>query len=172
MKQWQGIALAALCALAAAGARAELDLDLGMGDARVKRAFEEEGLRYRIDDEGIFILTFEGVDEDRTQLVFAMSSTERLGEAEIREIISVAYRGKPISKSQMAELLAENARFKIGAWEAPPPVADEDNNRVQTVRFCARIDAAAPAAVLRRVIEHVSDTADAKERDWMGSDDF
>ena len=172
MKNWHGIGLVALCALAAVGARGEMDLDLGMGHVRVKRALEEEGLKYRISDEGTFILTFEGVDEDRTQLVFVMSSTERLGAAEIREIISVAYRGKPISKTQMAELLADNARFKIGAWEAPAPDVDEDNNRVQTVRFCARVAADTPPEALRTVIEHVSDTADAKEKAWLDSDDF
>ena len=156
--------------LAAAGAWGELELR--REDARVKRALEEEGLRYRIDEHWNFLLTFEGAEEDRTQVVIVKSGTERLGGSEIREVCSVAYTGKPLGKARLEELLEANARYIMGAWEISPVEVDEENGRVQQVRFCMRLDADAPAETLRAAVENTADICDRKEAEWTGEDEW
>ena len=156
--------------LAAAGAWGELELR--REDARVKRALEEEGLRYRIDEHWNFLLTFEGAEEDRTQVVIVKSGTERLGGSEIREVCSVAYTGKPLGKARLEELLVANTRYIMGAWEVSPVEVDEENGRVQQVRFCMRLDADAPAETLRAAVENVADICDRKEAEWTGEDEW
>lgn len=162
---WLVWGMAAAVAAAAAGESAR-------EDARVKRALEEEGLKYRIDENWNFLLTFEGVEEDRTHVVVVKSGTERMGASEIREVYAVGYQGKPLGKAQLEELLEANARYIMGAWEVSPVETDADNRRVQQARFCIRLDAEAPGETLRTALEIAADICDAREAEWMEGDDW
>jgi hypothetical protein len=159
-----------IAALAAAGAWGNGALP--HEDARVKRALEEEGLKYSIDQDWDFVLSYEGAEGDRTHLVVVNSRTERLGGSEIREVHGVAYLGKPLEKARLEELLEANASYILGAWEVSPVKTDADNARVQQVRFCIRLAANAPSELLRAAVESVADICDRKEMEWTGEDEW
>lgn len=166
MAAWVAWGMAAAVAVAAGAG------EISREDARVKRALEEEGLKYRIDERWNFLLTFDGMEDGRTHVVVVKSGTERLGGSEIREVYGVGYHGKPLGKAQLEELLEDNARYVLGAWEVSPVSTDEDNGRVQQARFCIRLDADAPAETLRAALEVAADICDGREAEWMDGDDW
>lgn len=171
---WMAAAAAMLMAGTAAAQESAGEGGAGFAgeDWRVKRGLEEMDMPYRIDEHWRFVLSFEGVEEDRTQLVFVNSVTSKLDEYEIREIYGVAYVGKPLGKAQLEELLEGNSRYKLGAWEVSPPESDEDGRRVQRVRYSARIAADASPETLRAATECVADMCDRLESEWLGTDEL
>ena len=172
---WRRLAfLPALAACLAAPAAFAEDDGPGFGgeDARVKRALEEEGFVYRIDENWRFLLTCEGVEEDRTQLVIVDSSTSLLDSFEIREVYGAGYNGPPLGKARLQELLESNARYKLGAWEISPVATDEDGRRTQRVRFSVKLPADASPETLRTAILCVSDMCDRLESDWLETDEL
>lgn len=171
-KAWRAVAAATALAAGVAAARDAEDEVVSGEDWRVKRALEEMGMPYRIDEHWRFVLSFEGVEEERTQLVFVESRTSELDEYEIREIYGLAYSGKPLGKAQLEELLEGNSRYKLGAWEVSPPDTGEDGRRFQQVRYSVRIAADASPETLRTATGVVSDMCDRLELDWLGTDDW
>lgn len=161
------LAFAAFLALPA-GAGELLD---SLGDPRVRECLDEEGLHYRVNERGQYLLTFD-MDDDRTHLVVVNSNTSDLDGFEIREVFCVAYKGAPLSKVQMSELLCQNSNFVLGAWEISDIETDEDNKRSQMVRFSARIPADCPAELLNSVVVAVCRVGDRLEADWLGTDEW
>ncbi|MBR6022865.1 MAG: hypothetical protein IK066_10685 [Kiritimatiellae bacterium] len=167
------MAAAAVAAMAwAAWTGAASGQEFGREDGRAKRALEEAGLRYRIDEDWRFLLVMDGAEEDRTQLVVVPSRTAWLEDWEIREVSGVGYSGAPLGKKRLLELLEGNARYKAGAWEVSPVETDGDDGPGQQVRFCVKLDADAPSETLRTAVECVAEMCDRLEADWMGTDEY
>jgi len=135
------------------------------GDPRVEAALRAAGLRYSLDG-GDFRLEYD-VDEARSQRVWVASDTGRIDELEMRDVWSVAARGKGEVPADLARmLLKENVRMILGAWQV------SHNEEEYLVVFSAPVSAAADAATLEEVIEVVMFSADRIEKQLSEKDQF
>ena len=160
------VAIAAALMLAATtGAAAEEEATSTGGDARVQAALKAAGLTYTLDD-GDFRLDYD-VGESRSQRVWVASETARVDQLEIRDVWSVAARGKGEVPAELARmLLKENVRMILGAWQVNQ---SEDE---YLVVYSAQVDAAADAATLQKVVEVVMFGADRIEKQLSDTDAF
>jgi hypothetical protein len=159
--------LAALSLLltAAGVAHAQAPATAAAPDARVEAALKGAGLGFLV-DEGDYRLDYK-VDETRSQRVWVASSTTSLPPLEVRDVWSVAARGKGVVPADLAvHLLQENVRMVLGAWQV------NQGKEEYLVVFSAQVAADADAAALREVIEVVMYSADRIEKDLSGTDAF
>ena len=166
MRSRAGIAVGAALLMAAAGVpSAAADQAPSGEDLRVQSALKAAGLTYTLDD-GDFRLEYD-VDKDRSQRVWVASDTVRIDQLEIRDVWSVAARGKGEVPADLARmLLKENVRMILGAWQVNQ---SEDE---YLVVFLAPVAAAADAAILQEVIEVVMFSADRIEKQLSDQDAF
>lgn len=142
-------------------APADEDNDLENGDPRIANLFDDNGFHYEISSTGNFKAVMEFASE-RTQLVIISSQTELLGDFEIREVYSIAYK-EPLTRSELSDLMNQSATKKIGAWQL-----ETDG----TLFFVAKIPADLPFEKLEAIIWAVAQTADDFEEAALGTDDF
>ena len=134
-------------------------------DTRVEAALAEAGLTYIV-DEGDFRLKYD-VADGRSQLVWVASGTARIDQLEIRDVWSIASRGKGVPPAELAAyLLKENARMILGAWQV------NQGPEEYLVVFSAPVVATADASTLQEVIEVVMLSADRIEKELTGKDEF
>lgn len=134
-------------------------------DPRVAAALEGAKLGFLIDD-GDYRLDYK-VDATRSQRVWVASATTALPPLEIRDVWSVAARGKGTVPPDLAiHLLQENVRMVLGAWQV------NQGKDEYLVVFSAQVNADADAATLREVIEVVMYSADRIEQELSGNDAF
>jgi hypothetical protein len=152
--------------LTAAGvAHAQAPVAATSPDARVEIALEGAQLGFLIDD-GDYRLDYK-VDETRSQRVWVASATTSLPPLEVRDVWSVAARGKGTVPADLAvHLLQENVRMVLGAWQV------NQGKDEYLVVFSAQVTADADAAALREVIEVVMYSADRIEKELSGKDEF
>lgn len=88
-------------------------------DASVKRRLDDRGVKFTVDDDGDFKVTYNYGKEKRTQLVFVSGSALSAGGFQIREIFSPAARVKQdrIDGAKALELMSESNNNKLGSWE-------------------------------------------------------
>ena len=135
------------------------------GDPRVAAALKVAGLGYSL-EAGDFRLEYD-VDQERSQRVWVASDTARIDHLEIRDVWSVAARGKGEVPAELArKLLAENVRMILGAWQV------NQSQDEYLVVYSAQVDAAADAATLQKVIEVVMFSADRIEKQLSDKDAF
>jgi hypothetical protein len=134
-------------------------------DPRVQAALESAGLAFIV-DEGDFRLKYD-VAGGRSQLVWVASGTAKLDQLEIRDVWSIASRGKGEPPAELAGyLLKENARMVLGAWQV------NQGPEEYLVVFSAPVIATADAATLQEVIEVVMLSADRIENELTSKDEF
>jgi hypothetical protein len=134
-------------------------------DPRVEAALKAVGLAYTLDD-GDFRLDYD-VDDVRGQRVWVASGTARIDQLELRDVWSVAARGKGEVPADLARmLLKENVRMILGAWQV-----NQSEDEFLVV-FSAQVDASADAATLQKAIEVVMFSADRIERQLSEKDAF
>ncbi len=137
-----------------------------MADQRVEKLLQAAELKYRIDEDGDFVLG-NRIDEQRTQLAWILSRTSQLGTMEIRQIWSIAYRSaEPIPPKIAARLLEQNGQVKLGAWQ----IRKMGENYVAV--FAAQIAADTDTKTLLLALHAVTTTADEMEKELTGKDDF
>lgn len=135
-------------------------------DPRVKAALEKLGLKYQIDSDGDFKVVMK-VDDERTQVAWIMSKTQKLGNLEVRRVVSPAYKStSPIPEAIANQLLIDSSRRKLGAWQAI-----EDKNTYLAL-FTTKIAADSSAKDLGTSLQVTLFTADAMEKTLTGKDDF
>jgi len=133
-------------------------------DPRVETALNDAKLGFLIDD-GDYRLDYT-VNVTRSQRVWVASATTTLAPLEVRDVWSVAARGKGAVPPDLAiRLLQENVRMVLGAWQV------NQGKDEYLVVFLAQVDAAADAAALREVIEVVMYSADRIEQELSGGVD-
>lgn len=163
-RAWFAIGVAVVMAAADVASAAD-EATPASGDPRVGSALKAAGLAYTL-DEGDFRLEYD-VDEQRSQRVWVASETARIDQLEIRDVWSVAARGKGEVPADLARmLLKENVRMILGAWQVNQ---SEDE---YLVVFAAQVDAAADAATLQNAIEVVMFSADRIEKQLGDKDAF
>ena len=161
---WLAISTALMMVVANIASAAD-DATPSGGDPRVQAALKAAGLAYTL-DEGDFRLDYD-VGEARSQRVWVASETARVDQLEIRDVWSVAARGKGEVPADLARmLLKENVRMILGSWQVNQ---SEDE---YLVVFSVQVDAAADAATLQKAIEVAMFSADRIEKQLNDTDAF
>ncbi len=136
------------------------------GDARVRRILDAEGIKYSVDSDSDFKVIFE-LENNRTQVAFINSNTERFADAEVREVWSVGLRGEgQLSATVANDLLARNHRYKVGNWETV-----QQNGKILAI-FKVYLAANAGAKELMASLLLVLKVADEVEEAYLGSDEL
>jgi hypothetical protein len=129
------------------------------GDPRVAKLLDILNLKYRVDAEGDYQVSFR-LEHDRHQTVFIRSATSNLGPLEIREVFSVGYESEgPLPGDVANALLVHNAHVKLGAWSL---LRSSSTNHCFAA-FTAQIAADTDPASLLTTITAVVETADKAE---------
>lgn len=130
-------------------------------DPVVKAQLESKGTPFTIDDDGDFQITVR-VDDERTQLVWVRSAVEATDHHKVREIWSPGYRAPTgdFTPAIANDLLERSNTLKLGAW-----VKQED-----VAMLVIKIPADASADALDEAIDLAAASADAVERELLGSD--
>lgn len=147
--------LSAVLAVAATDAHAS--------DASVKSRLDARGIKYQIDDDGDYKVTYNYAKEGRTQLVFVSGGTEEVGGFKVREVFSPAGRveNDDIDGAKALELLAESRKNKLGSWEIAGDV----------LYFVVKLPDSLNAAQLESVMDIAAETADDMELEISGERD-
>ena len=128
-------------------------------EARLKSA----GIQYVTDEDGDFKVTYNYSKEGRTQLVFVSGSTQEVGSFEVREIFSPAGRvgTDGISNAKAMELIENNRKYKLGAWEISGDV----------LYFVIKLPESLSAKELESAMDIAAETADDMEIELSGDRD-
>lgn len=147
--------LAGLAAATAAPAAAE--------DPSVAKRLDREGLKYEVDGDGDYKLTYNYTKEGRTQLVFVSGKTETVSGLTIREVFSPAGRVEKdgINGEVALELLSSSGKMKMGSWEI----------RGDVLYFVIKVLDSATSSELSSMLDIVAETADDKEIELSGDRD-
>jgi len=131
-------------------------------DASVKTRLEARGIKYEVDGDGDYKVTYNYSSENRTQLVFVSGSTESVGGFNVREVFSPAGRvdGDGI-RGKAFQLLEDSRKNKIGAWEVAGDV----------LYFVIKLPDSVDASQLEAAMDIAAETADNKEIELSGAKD-
>lgn len=148
-------ACAGMALAAAAPAAAE--------DASVAKRLDREGLKYEVDNDGDYKLTFNYSKEGRTQLVFVSGKTETVSGLTVREVFSPAGRVEKdgIGGKMALELLEASGGMKLGSWEI----------RGDVLYFVIKVLDSATSSELSSMLDVAAETADDKEIEISGDRD-
>lgn len=137
------------------------------GDSRVQRLLDQANIKYTIDDDGDYRLVFR-YDDERTQLLFVNSRTERFQKMEIREVWSAGYQNAKgdIPQDVAMNLLRHNAKIKLGAWQVV------ESGGKDIALFCIQIDADANLESFKSAVNLAAEIADEKEKELLQTDDL
>lgn len=133
-------------------------------DMGVAKRLNELDLSYEVNENGDYTLVFE-IDKGRTQLVIVRSQTERLGELDIREVLSAGVilpEGEKVPYDLAIKLLEDNSNRKRGSWAAQGRV----------VYHVVHLSADANKVELGQAIVMAAKSADDLERQFTGKDDL
>ncbi len=151
------VSLSVLAGLAAAAAPAAAE------DASVEKRLDRAGLKYEVDSDGDYKLTFNYTKEGRTQLVFVSGSTQTVSGLTVREVFSPAGRVEKdgIGGQKALELLENSGTLKMGSWEI----------RGDVLYFVIKVLDSATATELSSLLDIAAETADDKEIELSGEQD-
>ncbi|MGN6151224.1 MAG: hypothetical protein ACTHOH_04335 [Lysobacteraceae bacterium] len=132
-------------------------------DASVKSRLDARGVKYEVDGDGDFKVTYNYSKEKRTQLVFVSGGTESVAGYNIREIFSPAARVEKdgIRGAKALELLAESRKNKLGSWEIGGDV----------LYFVIKLPDSINAEQLEKAMDIAAETADDMEIEISGDRD-
>ncbi len=136
-------------------ARVEADANASKaGDTRIRQQLDALGYKYQVDEDGDFVLTF-GLDDDRSQMAYVLSSTQSYGKLQVREVWSPGYRAADQDfPADVANRLLEDSHLsKMGGWVKQDGVAV----------FVVKLDAGAAQDDLDDAIDYVVRAADQME---------
>lgn len=143
------------CLLAGGGAAAQ--------DAAVATRLDARGIKYVVDEDGDYRITYNYEREGRTQLAFVSGATEDVSGLRIREVFAPAARIGPdgIDGAKALALLEESRRQKLGSWEIGGDV----------LYFVIKLPDGVDAAQLEAAIDVAAQVADDKEIELSGDKD-
>ncbi len=145
----------ALALLSPGTARAE--------DPLVANRLKERGMKFEVDADGDYKVTYNYSKEGRTQLVFVAGRTETVGGLTIREVYSPAARVEKdrIDGARAIDLLQQSGRNKLGSWEM----------RGDVIYFVIKVFDSMTAAQLEAAMDVAAETADNMELEISGARD-
>ena len=132
-------------------------------DDTVAKRLDARGIKYEVDVDGDYKVTYNYPKEGRTQLVFVSGSTQEITGFEIREVFSPAARidAHGVTPDRLAELMAMNRSYKFGAWEVGGDV----------LYFVIKVPEPLTAAQLEAAMDIAAETADDMEIEISGDED-
>ncbi len=132
-------------------------------DGSVKSRLDARGVKYTVDDDGDFKVTYNYSKEKRTQLVFVSGATQSVGGFSIREIFSPAARVEKdgVTGAKALELMAESRKNKLGGWELGGDV----------LYFVIKLPDSIDAAQMESAMDIAAETADDMEIEFSGDRD-
>lgn len=132
-------------------------------DASVAARLDARGIRYVVDEDGDYKVTYSYTDEGRSQLVFVSGATESVEGITIREVFAPAawVDRDNVDGVKALELLSHSRSQKIGAWE----IAGE------VLYYVIKVPDSIDAAQLETVLDIAAGTADNKEAEFSGDRD-
>ena len=132
-------------------------------DGAVKSRLDARGVKYTVDDDGDFKVTYNYSKEKRTQLVFVSGSTETVGGFQIREIFSPAARVEKdgINGAKALGLMAESRKNKLGGWELSGDI----------LYFVIKLPDSMDGAQMESAMDIAAETADDMEIKFSGDRD-
>lgn len=132
-------------------------------DASVEKRLDREGLKYEVDGDGDYKLTFNYSKEGRTQLVFVSGTTQTVSGLTVREVFSPAGRVEKdgIGGKAALDLLAASGQLKMGSWEI----------RGDVLYFVIKVLDSATSSELSSMLDIAAETADDKEIELSGDRD-
>lgn len=138
-------------------------LPAAASDASVKTRLDARGVKYEVDGDGDYKVTYNYSKEGRTQLVFVSGGTEKVGGFIVREIFSPAGRVEKddIDGDKALELLGESRNNKLGSWELAGDV----------LYFVVKVPDSLSAAELESAMDIAAQTADDMELELSGDRD-
>ncbi|MGV8931539.1 MAG: hypothetical protein ACOH1R_05440 [Luteimonas sp.] len=144
-------------------ARAETAAGAVRSDASVKARLDARGLKYVIDEDGDYRVTYSWKAEGRTQLVYVSGTAEEISGMKVREVFAPAANigDKGLSAQDANALLRESRRNKLGSWEA------NSAHLMYVIKLPDSID----AATLEIAMDIAAELADNKEIEISGDVD-
>ena len=151
------LALAALLAAALPAPHALAE------DASVASRLDARGVKYDVDEDGDYRVTYHYAEEDRTQLAYVSGRTETIAGFRVREVFAPAgwVERDGIDGAKALELLEESRRQKIGSWETGGGV----------LYYVIKLPDSVDAAGLEAALDIVAEIADNKEIELSGDRD-
>jgi hypothetical protein len=136
----------------------------GDPDPAVKAQLDSLGVKYDIDSDGDYKVTFD-LGNDRSQLVWIRSKTESYGSLKVREIWSPGYKyaGTELPVKIANRLLEHSHGLILGGW----------TKQKQFAMLAVKIPVSATPKHLRDAAEAAADAADEIEQELTpGKDDL
>lgn len=133
---------------------------VALADASVQTRLDARGVKYEVDADGDYRVTYSYKSEGRTQLVFVSGKTESVGGFKVREVFAPAAKDG-ISGAKAIELMGESRSNKIGSWELQGDV----------LYFVIKLPDSVDAAQLESAMDIAAQTADDMEIKLSGDED-
>lgn len=132
-------------------------------DAKVASRLDREGIKYTVDGDGDYKITFNYSKEGRTQLVFVSGTTQEVSGLTVREVFSPAGRieADGIGGKVALQLLEASSQMKLGSWEI----------RGDVLYFVIKVLDSASSSELSSMLDIAAETADDKEIELSGDKD-
>ena len=142
---------------------APASLAAGPPDPAVKAALDAEKIKYEVDSDGDYKVTFD-LGNDRTQVVWIRSATESYGSLKVREVWSPGYKLSGELPAKIANRLLEHSHGMIlGGWTKQKAFA----------MYVVKILATATPQQVRDAAEAAADAADEIEQELTpGTDEL
>lgn len=129
-------------------------------DASVESRLDARGVKYEVDADGDYKVTYSYKSEGRTQLVFVSGRTEAVGGFKVREIFAPAAKDG-INGAKAIELMGESRSNKLGSWELQGEV----------LYFVIKLPDSVDAAQLESAMDIAAQSADDMEIELSGDED-
>lgn len=133
-------------------------------DQRVKTALNGAGVKYRVDADGDFRVSWT-LNEGRDHMTIINSRTSRLDNMEMRDVWAYGYRGSSLTKDQLEKILMKNASYKTGSWS----MIKRKDGSVDVI-FTVVVSAKASGESLKTITGTVAKEGDRMEKLLIGSD--
>lgn len=132
-------------------------------DASVASRLDARGVKYQVDGDGDYKVTYNYSEEGRTQLVFVSGGTQSVGGFVIREVFSPAARVSTdgVTGAKALELLTQSSINKLGSWEI----------RGDALFFVIKLPDSMDASQLEKAMDIAAQTADNMEITFSGDKD-
>ena len=129
-------------------------------DASVKTRLDARGVKYEVDADGDYKVTYSYKAEGRSQLVFVSGRTESVAGFKVREVFAPAAKDG-ITGAKAIELMGESRTIKLGSWELQGDV----------LYFVIKLPDSVDAAQLESAMDIAAETADNMEIELSGDED-
>lgn len=133
---------------------------VALADASVQTRLDARGIKYEVDADGDYKVTYSYKSEGRTQLVFVSGNTESVGGFKVREVFAPAAKDG-ITGAKAIELMGESRSNKLGSWELQGDV----------LYFVIKLPDSVDATELESAMDIAAQTADNMEIELSGDED-